>query len=216
MAYKDISEKRAKSKEYYHKNKDRISARNKARYQRPEVKAKKKEYIDVYRKTPESQAKRRSWRERNKQILKAKLAEWKEKNKDHLKEYNRKRMADPKVRARKKETTKKWIEANREHITRQTREYKFNKKYGINVDRYLLMIKQQGNICVCCEKKFESVFKEAGKRSPCIDHCHKSGEIRQLLCSNCNTALGLVKESKKTLNNMLNYITQHNEKRRSI
>ncbi len=65
MAYKDINEKRAKAREYYYKNKDRISARNKSNYQKPEVKAKKKAYIDVYRKTPQAMAKRRAWRQKN-------------------------------------------------------------------------------------------------------------------------------------------------------
>ncbi len=109
MAYKDINEKRAKAREYYYKNKDRISARNKSNYQKPEVKAKKKAYIDVYRKTPQAMAKRRAWRQKNKEIIRVKKAEWVEKNKEHLKEYNRKRMSDPKIVARKKETTRKWI-----------------------------------------------------------------------------------------------------------
>ena len=216
MAYKDINEKRAKAREYYYKNKDRISARNKSYYQKPEVKAKKKAYIDVYRKTPQAIAKRRAWRQKNKEIIRVKKAEWVQKNKEHLKEYNRKRMSDPKIVARKKETTRKWIEDNREHVRAQAREYKFNKAYGINVDTYLLMIKEQGNICFLCEKEFESNFKEVGKIYPCIDHCHLTGKIRKLLCSNCNTALGLIKENKKTLKNMIKYIVQHNEKRRSI
>ena len=214
--YKDIEVHRAKAREYYHKNKDRISARNRAYYQIPEVKAKRREYVDTYRKSPQGQAKRRAWRQKNKNIIRIKKAEWVEKNKEHLKEYNRKRMLDPKVVARKRETTKKWKEANKEHITRQAREYKFNKTYGINVDTYLLMIKEQGNICVLCEKEFESNFKAVGKVYPCIDHCHITGKVRKLLCTNCNTALGLVRENKKTLFNMIKYIIQHNENRRSI
>lgn len=40
----------------------------------------------------------------------------------------------------------------------------------------------------------------------CIDHCHKTKEVRGILCHNCNTALGLIKDNKQTLQNMLQYL----------
>ncbi len=40
----------------------------------------------------------------------------------------------------------------------------------------------------------------------CIDHCHITNKIRGVLCNNCNTALGLVKDNRQTLLNMLQYL----------
>ena len=40
----------------------------------------------------------------------------------------------------------------------------------------------------------------------CIDHCHTTKEVRGILCHNCNTALGLIKDNKQTLQNMLDYL----------
>lgn len=45
-----------------------------------------------------------------------------------------------------------------------------------------------------------------GKKTPSIDYCHKTNKIRGLLCSNCNTALGLVKDSKDILGKMIKYL----------
>ena len=42
-----------------------------------------------------------------------------------------------------------------------------------------------------------------------IDHNHKTGVTRGLLCSNCNTALGLLRESPDTINRLLAYLTIH-------
>jgi hypothetical protein len=40
----------------------------------------------------------------------------------------------------------------------------------------------------------------------CIDHCHLTNKVRGVLCNNCNTALGLIKDNRQTLLNMLQYL----------
>lgn len=39
-----------------------------------------------------------------------------------------------------------------------------------------------------------------------IDHCHKTGQVRGLLCTNCNTAIGLMKDSPERLEAAASYI----------
>lgn len=39
-----------------------------------------------------------------------------------------------------------------------------------------------------------------------VDHCHSTGNIRGMLCGNCNRALGLLKDSPETLLGLLSYI----------
>jgi Recombination endonuclease VII len=39
-----------------------------------------------------------------------------------------------------------------------------------------------------------------------VDHCHTTGKIRGLLCGNCNSALGLIKENIPSMENMIAYI----------
>ena len=42
-----------------------------------------------------------------------------------------------------------------------------------------------------------------------VDHNHETGKVRGLLCSRCNSAIGLMKENLKCLRNAINYLTHH-------
>jgi hypothetical protein len=43
-----------------------------------------------------------------------------------------------------------------------------------------------------------------------VDHDHKNGKVRKLLCSNCNRMLGCAKESIEILNNAIQYLNEYN------
>lgn len=81
-------------------------------------------------------------------------------------------------------------------------------KYGITYTQYLDMMKAQEYKCSICEDDFD--LTSLGAKAPCVDHCHTTGKVRSILCRNCNTALGHVKESKTVLQNMILYIEEHN------
>jgi len=74
------------------------------------------------------------------------------------------------------------------------------KRYGITKEKYDEMVLVQNNKCYICENHQEVLY---------IDHNHITGEIRKLLCRDCNSALGLLKENKKTINNMKKYIENY-------
>lgn len=42
-----------------------------------------------------------------------------------------------------------------------------------------------------------------------VDHNHRTGEVRGPLCSNCNTALGLLGEDPRTIRSLLAYAEAH-------
>ena len=44
-----------------------------------------------------------------------------------------------------------------------------------------------------------------------IDHCHKTGEFRGLLCNNCNHALGHLKDNPDLLLKAVDYLKKHNQ-----
>jgi hypothetical protein len=75
--------------------------------------------------------------------------------------------------------------------------------YGITLEQYNTMFLKQKGLCLgCC--RHQSYFK----RRLAVDHCHKTGRIRGLLCVSCNHALGLVREDIPTLLNLVNYIKE--------
>jgi Recombination endonuclease VII len=69
------------------------------------------------------------------------------------------------------------------------RERYLKENYGISLEQYQLMLKWQGGRCAICRKKPKGVL--------CVDHCHKTGRIRGLLCRQCNSALGQFRDSRR-------------------
>ena len=72
-------------------------------------------------------------------------------------------------------------------------------RYGISLYEYNSLIKKQSGVCAICER-------ENGNRKLFVDHCHRTGIIRGLLCHNCNCALGLLGENMDFLKKAFNYL----------
>jgi Recombination endonuclease VII len=68
-------------------------------------------------------------------------------------------------------------------------------KYGLSLERFNKMLARQGGKCAVCRKKRKLV----------VDHCHKTGVVRGLLCNNCNLAEGLV-QTPDNVRRMLAYM----------
>lgn len=74
------------------------------------------------------------------------------------------------------------------------------------------MVLKQDNKCAICVKEETRKSRNSQETdSLCIDHFHTTGKVRALLCHSCNTALGKVNESKKILQNLMDYISIHND-----
>ena len=76
---------------------------------------------------------------------------------------------------------------------------KLIRKYGITLDEYTNMKAEQNSLClICCKDKPLHV-----------DHCHKTGVVRGLLCGSCNRAIGLLKDNPKTILSAAKYIANN-------
>ncbi|MFE3765930.1 endonuclease VII domain-containing protein [Streptomyces sp. NPDC059104] len=73
------------------------------------------------------------------------------------------------------------------------------RKYGITEAERDRMIAGQGGLCCLC------------LRAPAVhvDHCHKTGKVRGVLCFNCNTGLGLLKENPDRILRAAEYLEGH-------
>ena len=88
--------------------------------------------------------------------------------------------------------------------TEQDRNRYLKRKYGIGLEQYEQMLIEQDCKCAICGK----TEHENGKRLA-VDHCHKTGNIRKLLCHHCNCALGMVDDDTNKLVSMLSYLMEH-------
>ena len=82
-------------------------------------------------------------------------------------------------------------------------------KYNINKDIYYFLYKKNNGNCHICNNPETSIDKRTNKvYSLSIDHCHKNNNVRGLLCSACNTAIGLLKDNVNILNNAIEYLNK--------
>lgn len=80
------------------------------------------------------------------------------------------------------------------------------RRYGISPEAYDQMLADQKFVCAICGEP----GKENGRaKRLAVDHDHRSGKVRALLCANCNTAVGLLQDSQVLLAAASLYLTRH-------
>ena len=81
------------------------------------------------------------------------------------------------------------------------------KRFGMTVEQYFQLLAEQGGRCAICRTDKP---KGKGKTRPfAVDHCHKTGRVRALLCHRCNGALGMVGDNPDILRDMIEYLKRH-------
>lgn len=85
------------------------------------------------------------------------------------------------------------------------------RRVNAKVDDYYEMLNNQNNKCAICNKEETRKSRTDGKICALtIDHNHSTGNIRELLCHNCNVLVGHSKESIDILERTIEYIKKHN------
>lgn len=79
--------------------------------------------------------------------------------------------------------------------------FRFEHKYGVSPENYQSMLDKQGGTCAICGKK----PRRTGGRLA-IDHDHKTGVIRGLLCNPCNSMLGRLDEDPSKFERAIQYL----------
>ena len=72
-----------------------------------------------------------------------------------------------------------------------SKNWDLRKNFGISYDKYKQLVEEQGGVCAICKQK-ETFLHHMTKTvaNLAVDHCHKTGKIRGLLCHKCNHGLG--------------------------
>ena len=101
-------------------------------------------------------------------------------------EHDRKRDADP---------------ARRQRVLGAARRHRL-RGFGLTVEAYDRLVAAQGDVCACCGKGDPG----CGRTLWCIDHDHKTGVIRGLLCNNCNAGIGILGDTIEAVRAALAYL----------
>jgi hypothetical protein len=125
------------------------------------------------------------WRKNNKEKIKETQRIFYQNNPEYKKEYNKIYM-------------KSYYEKNKENA----RKYRF-KKFNITPEDYDKIFNEQKGCCAICGKhQLEFKLKLA------VDHCHTTGKIRGLCCSNCNLVIGHAHDNVEVLKNAIKYLSK--------
>lgn len=128
----------------------------------------------------------RLWRLNNPEKAISARKNWYLKNTARVRSYERNRRAADR---------NKWILIDRKKRLKQ--------KYGITVEQYESMFREQGGACAIC-----GGINLNGKRL-FVDHNHETGAVRGLLCMNCNYLVGHGGDRKELLLRAAEYLDKH-------
>src|SRR5262249_8326484 len=116
------------------------------------------------------------------------------------KEQRRKRYAeDPEYRKRAQEASLRHYAAHKAEIDERKRRANLLKRFGMSWREYELRLALQGGAGAICRKNPE-------RRFLCVDHCHKTGKVRGVLCTLCNAALGGFGDDPKRMQAATDYL----------
>lgn len=93
----------------------------------------------------------------------------------------------------------------RQEMVDKTKERALWDKYGISLPTFYRILNEQGGRCACCGlSKSDETW--------CVDHDHRTGKIRGVICSNCNSGLSMLGDTLKGIRRAEDYLVRH-EKR---
>lgn len=136
-----------------------------------------------------------------------------------LTEHGRSTKQCSRCRKRSRAATQKYRDANRDLCAARTKRWKKNRpeqykqyyqranlrRYGLEEDDYARLLKEQKGKCAICR-----TTKPGGRwKRLHIDHDHKTGKVRGLLCNSCNCAVGFLNEDPGRAAKLIEYLKRH-------
>jgi len=109
------------------------------------------------------------------------------------------------------EKSKLWQSKNREKLKEKTKHYHLKSKFNISYQDYLKLTEEQQNKCAICLNEETSQSNGGAVKRLAVDHDHTTGQIRGLLCNNCNRAIGLLKDSPIILESAKQYLLSNSK-----
>lgn len=117
-------------------------------------------------------------------------------------------------------TAREWCRRNKEKTNKKCKEYydnnpdkvkdyKLRTSFGITLEQYRKMSASQNHTCAICKQPETSKDHRGKLRYLAVDHCHKTGKIRGLLCQKHNRMLGLANDEQYILLAAADYVSKN-------
>ena len=95
---------------------------------------------------------------------------------------------------------KEWRKKNSFDPKERNKLYQKKFKYNLAEDEYRNLFKEQNNKCAICGTEFNE------KNKGFVDHSHITSEVRGLLCTKCNSLLGMANDDIEILKKAIEYL----------
>lgn len=89
------------------------------------------------------------------------------------------------------------------------RNIKKNRGLSGGIDEYEKIALEQNSKCAICKQENTSVTNDrTQKRKLAVDHCHKTGKFRGIICVHCNSGLGYFRDNPEYLQSAIEYLKE--------
>ena len=86
------------------------------------------------------------------------------------------------------------------------------KNFGLSLETYYEILKNQNYVCAICKRSEYALNPHTGlPRALAVDHCHETGKVRGLLCTNCNRGIGKFDDKIDRLAEAIKYLSKIKE-----
>jgi len=108
-----------------------------------------------------------------------------------------------------RERKQEWYEKRRYSKKQRVRQRKTRlratmKSHGLTIDDWNRMFQEQNGKCAICGEHQSEI-----KQRFCVDHCHKKGIVRGLLCHKCNRGIGFLRDDIENLRCAILYLNKY-------
>lgn len=127
----------------------------------------------------------KKYREKFPEKVRARFVRWYEQNREKQLANRRTHSATPEAKAARARAAREWRKANPAEWEAQKFRNHLKVRYKLTVEQYEAMLVEQNGVCAICYRP-----EQVEGHRLCVDHDHKTGKVRGLLCRRCNTMCG--------------------------
>lgn len=138
-------------------------------------------------------------------VRKTYLKQWRIDNKEYTKLFDKERWVNDPERRKDRKTY--YLENPGKHMESARRV-----RYNMSPEEYQNRVEKQKNLCALCGFAEQTINYRTKKLSTLsVDHDHKTGKNRDLLCMKCNWGIGFFNEDISLLQKVIQYLEKHKE-----
>jgi len=152
----------------------------------------------AYKNKEDALAYAKKYRKENAEKRKKQAKQYYEENHKRIHKYQKQYREDNREQIRERDS--QYYKENIEAIKEYSRKWHLKDKFNLSHEDWLKIWNNQNGKCAICKIVFPT------PSDACVDHDHKTGKIRGLLCIKCNAGIGYLNDDPKITSMATEYL----------